>query len=134
MSMQDRPIPRPTALSKPFWDGTREGRLRLQKCRDCGAFRWSPQWLCIACHSENFDWTECSGRGTVYSYTIVERPPLPSFEPGYVLAVVELEEGPLMLTNIVDCPREAARIGLPVEVAFEKATEEITLYKFRPSR
>ena len=128
-----KPLPRPTALSKPFWDGTRQGKLMLQRCSRCGAFRWTPQHLCIACHAEEYEWHETSGRGTLYSFTRVERPPLAAFEPGYVVAVVELAEGPLMLTSLVDCDAATLRIGMPVEVAFEKASDEITLYKFKPA-
>ena len=128
------PLPQPTALSKPFWEGTRAGKLLLQRCSDCGAFRWTPQHLCIKCHSEACAWTEVSGRGKVYSHSTVERPPLAAFEPGYVVAVVELEEGPLMLTNLVDCKPDEIAVGMPVRVVFEKASDEITLYKFKPGK
>jgi len=127
-----KPIPRPSALSKPFWEGTRQGRLLLQRCGRCAAYRWTPQHLCIRCHAEEYEWTAVSGRGTVYSHSTVERPPLPAFQPGYVVAVVELEEGPLMLTNLVDCAPAEVAVGTPVEVVFEKASDEITLYKFKP--
>lgn len=128
------PLPHPTALSKPFWEGTRAGKLLLQRCKDCGAYRWTPQQLCIQCHSEAYEWTPVSGRGTVYSHTTVERPPLAAFAPGYVIAVVQLDEGPLMLTNLVDCPPDKVAVGLPVEVVFEKASDEITFYKFKPRK
>jgi uncharacterized OB-fold protein len=126
-----KPIPRPTALSKPFWEGTREGKLMLQRCLKCNAYRWTPQHLCIACHAEEYEWSQVSGRGKLYSYSTVERPPLPAFKPGYVVAVVRLDEGPLMLTNLIDCKPEDLAVDMPVEVAFEKANDEITLYKFR---
>jgi uncharacterized OB-fold protein len=128
---RSKPIPRPSALSRPFWEGARQGKLMLQQCGRCGAYRWTPQQLCIACHAEEYEWVQVSGRGTLYSFSTVERPPLPAFEPGYVVAVVELAEGPLMLTNLVGCEPAELRIGMPVEVAFEKASEEIYLYKFR---
>ena len=128
------PLPHPSALSKPFWEGTRNGKLMLQRCNDCGAFRWTPQHLCIQCDSEAYEWTQVSGRGTVYSHTRVERPPLAAFAPGYVIAVVQLDEGPLMLTNLVDCAPEEVTVGLPVDVVFEKASDEITLYKFKPRK
>ena len=127
------PLPAPSPLSQPFWDGTREGRLLLQRCNDCGAYRWTPQHLCRDCHSEEYAWVETSGRGTLYSWSVVHRPPLPAFAPGYVLAVVELDEGPLMLSNLVDCEPDAVAIGMPVEVVFERASDEITLYRFRPA-
>lgn len=127
------PIPAPTPLSQPFWDAARRKELALQQCSDCGAFRWTPQVLCRDCHSEQYAWTGVSGRGSLYSYTVVHRPPLPVFDAPYVVAVVELEEGPLMLTNLVDCPVEALRIDMPVEVAFRPLDEAITLYPFRPA-
>src|SRR5262245_45836805 len=126
------PTPIPSALSQPFWDAAKRGELALQKCRDCGQFRWTPQLLCRNCHSQHYDWVKTSGRGTLYSYTIVHRAPLPAFEAPYGLGVVELEEGPLMLTNIVDCPLEELRVGLKVEVAFTPLDADITLYPFRP--
>jgi uncharacterized OB-fold protein len=124
--------PKPTALSAPFWAAAREGRLELQKCLDCDAFRWTPQVLCTACRSERYAWTPVSGRGKVYSHSTVYRSPTAEFHPPYVVAVVALDEGPLMLTNIVGCAPEAVRIDLPVAVAFERLDEEITLYLFRP--
>lgn len=127
------PIPSPTPLSQPFWDATRRRELALQRCSDCGAFRWTPQVLCRECHSERYEWTAVSGRGSLYSYTMVHRPPLPVFDAPYVVAVVALEEGPLMLTNLVDCPPDALRIDMPVEVAFRPLDETITLYPFRPA-
>ena len=125
------PLPVPSPMSEPFWAGTRQHKLMLQKCLDCGAWRWTPQVLCRNCQSERCQWTETSGRGALYSYTIVHRPPLPAFKSPYVLAVVELAEGPLMLTNLVDCEEQSLKVGMPLEVAFERASEAITLYKFR---
>lgn len=128
------PVPRPTALSKPFWDATREDRLVLQRCGDCGAFRWTPQYLCTRCQAEGGDWTQVSGRGTLYSYTIVHRPPLPVFPAPYVVATVALEEGPLMLTNLVDCVPEDLVMDMPVEVVFQPLDAEIKAPRFRPAR
>mgnify|MGYP001012151578 CR=1 FL=1 len=127
------PLPRPTALSQPFWDAANEGRLILQRCGACGVYRWTPQILCTACLSEEFSWEEVSGRGTLYSYTIVHRAPLAAFETPYVLATVELEEGPLMLTQIVESAHERLAVDAPVEVAFTRANEAINLYTFRLS-
>src|SRR5262245_44305578 len=131
-----KPLPEPTALSRPFWEGTRAGQLLLQKCDACGAFRWTPQVLCRVCYAPEYTWTETGGRGTVYSFTIVHQPQTPAFreELPILIAIVELAEGPLMLTNLVGCAPEDVVVGMPVEVAFERATEEITLYKFRPAR
>lgn len=127
------PFPVPSNLSEPFWTNMREGRFTLQKCDACGAFRWTPQWLCTKCHSLDFAWTEVSGRGTVYSFSVVHRPPLPGFKAPYVVATIELDEGPFMLSNVIGCDPKDVKIGMKVRVAFDKASEEITLYKFRPA-
>src|SRR4051812_25393188 len=95
-----RPLPRPSALSAPFWAGARQHKLLLQRCGNCNAYRWTPQVLCPECFSEKYEWTEVSGLATVQSFTIVHRPPSPGFDAPYALATVELKEGPLMLTNI----------------------------------
>jgi uncharacterized OB-fold protein len=130
----DKPLPHVTPLARPFWDGTRLHELRLQRCRACGAFRFPPQVLCRACLAEESDWIATSGRGHVYSFVVQHRPATPAFTADlpYVVAVVELEEGPLMLTNIIGCPPGDVRVGLAVEVAFLDATDEVTLYPFRP--
>ena len=131
--MSEIPAPVPTELSRPFWDAAREGRLVLQKCANCGAFRWTPQILCTVCLSEDSHWTEVSGRGSLYSYTVVHRPPLPAFKAPYVVAVVRLEEGPLMLTNIVGADPADLAMEMPVEVVFQPINDEITAYRFRPA-
>ena len=130
----DKPLPHITALARPFWEGTREHELRLQRCRACGSFQFPPQVLCRSCLTEEQDWTPTSGRATVYSFVVQHRPATPAFvdDVPYVVAVVELDEGPLMLTNIVGCVPDAVKVGMPVEVTFVDATDEITLYPFRP--
>jgi len=125
------PMPQPTPLSAPFWAGTRAGELRLQCCDDCGAWRWTPQILCRVCHSPNFAWRATCGHGRLYSFTIVHRPPTPAFSAPYVVAVVELDEGPLMLTNLIDVSPEAIKIDMPVKVAFRSQPgDAVTLYPF----
>lgn len=127
------PLPQPTPLSRPFWEAANEGQLVLQRCNDCAAYRWTPQILCPHCLGENYTWTKASGKGTIHSYTIIHRPPLKAFTPPYAIATVELEEGPLMLTHIVDFAPEATRVGLPVQVRFTRASEDINLYTFAPA-
>ena len=128
------PLPRPTRLSRPHWDGCRGGVLRVQRCRDCGHFVFIPQPLCTRCHADALAWVESTGRGTVYSYTVVHRAPRPTFEVPYVVAIVELEEGWHMLTNLVDIAPGAVSVGTRVEVAFRAMSDEITLPYFRPRR
>jgi uncharacterized OB-fold protein len=127
-----RPLPRPTRLSRPHWEGCREGVLRVQRCTACGIHVFIPQPVCTRCQGPDLEWVESSGRGTVYSHTTVHRAPRPEFESPYVVAIVEMEEGWHMLTNVVDCAPEEVSVGMPVEVAFRAVTDEITLPFFRP--
>jgi len=128
------PLPRPTALSRPHWDGCREGVLRVQRCAACGSYEFIPQAVCTRCQAGKLEWVESSGRGSVYSHTTVYRPPRPEFDAPYVVAIVELEEGWHMLTNLVDCTPEEVATGLPVEVDFRAVSDEITLPCFRLRR
>ena len=133
--MPRRPLPEATPETKEFWEGTKRGELRIQRCRACGKAYFYPRPLCPHCSSRDVEWFTASGRGTLYSYVINHRPAR-GFEDmaPYVIAVVQLEEGPRMHTNIVECANEDLRIGMPVEVVFEKVDDEITLPKFRPRR
>ena len=129
-----RPRPIATDFTEPFWEGTRAGELRVQRCNDCQRFRWTPNYACPACWSEAFDWVAVSGRGTLYSYTVIHRPVDPSrFPAPYVLAVVALEEGVHMLTNLVDVDHDRLRVGMSVEVRFEKIDDEFSVYPFAPA-
>jgi uncharacterized OB-fold protein len=127
------PLPRPTELSRPHWDGCREGRLRYQRCRDCGTAVFIPQPVCTGCFGDRLAWVASSGRGTVYSYTIVHRPQRPAFAVPYIVVIAELEEGWYMLSNLVDCDPGEVAVGMAIEVAFRKMSDEITLPYFRPS-
>lgn len=104
----------------------------MQRCRDCGHYVFIPRFACTQCLSEKLDWVASSGRGEIYSYTIVHRPQRPEFEVPYAVAIVALEEGWHMLSNIVECPIEDIAVGMPVEVTFRKMSEAITLPYFRP--
>lgn len=127
------PLPRPTALSRPHWEACRDGRLLVQRCADCGAYVFVPQPLCTRCTGARLEWVESAGRGSLYSYTVVHRPQRPEFAVPYVVAIVELDEGFFLLTNLVDCLPERIEIGMRVEVAFRKMSDEITLPLFRPA-
>jgi len=132
--MPDKPVPPVQPWSEPFWAGAREKRLMLQKCASCNKYIFYPRLGCPFCFSERLDWTEASGHGTVYSYTVVKNNPPSSFagDVPFVIAIVELEEGVRMMTNIVDCDPEAVCCDMPVEVTFEPLTDKITLPKFKP--
>ena len=130
-----RPLPEPTPETQHFWRGTREGELRLQRCRDCAVPYFPPRPSCPRCSSRSVEVFAASGRARLYSYVISHRP-APGFEPPYAVAVVELEEGPRMMTNLVDTPQtpEALVLDMPLEVVFERVSEEISLPLFRPVR
>ena len=129
-----KPLPRIDEESKGFWEACQRHELYLQRCGECGAFRYYPRALCPSCLSDRTEWVPSSGKGTIYTFTVVYQNLAAGFrdELPYVLAYVELEEGVRMLTNIVGCPPEAVRIGMPVEVVFEDVTPAVTLPKFKP--
>ena len=126
------PLPAPTAVSTPHWEGCRRGELMVQRCRACDGYVFIPQPVCTHCLSDDLEWVRSSGRGVVYSYTIVHRPQQPAFTTPYVCAIVEVEEGWHMLTNLVDVEPGDVRVGLPVEVVFHAFDDRITLPYFRP--
>jgi uncharacterized OB-fold protein len=128
------PLPRPTALSKPHWDGCREGVLRVQRCRGCGTHVFVPQPVCTHCLGEELEWVESSGRGTLYSYTVVHRPQQPSFDVPYVPIIVFMDEGWHMLSNLLEVEIDEIEIGMALEVFFEPMSAEISLPYFRPAR
>ena len=120
--------------TQEFWDATAEGRFLLKRCDDCGHVIWYPRFLCPDCHSTNTSWFEASGKGTVYSYTVPRRGGGPWREAApFIVAYVELEEGPRILTNLVDVEPEDVAMGGPVEVVWHDTGEGRALYRFRPS-
>ena len=131
-----KPLPRPDEESKWFWEACRRHELFAERCRSCGMLRFYPRALCPGCLSSDTIYERLSGRGRVHTFTVTWQNQAPGFreELPYVMAYVELNEGPRILTNIVGCPPEEIRIGMPVEVEFEDATPEIGLPRFRPVR
>ncbi len=129
-----KPVPVVQPWARPFWDAAREHKLVLQHCEACDKAIHYPRMVCPHCSSNRLGWRQASGRGTIYSYTIVLNNAPSAFlaDMPYVVAVIELDEGVRMLSNIVDGDPNALRCGLPVEVVFEKLNEEFTLPKFRP--
>ena len=129
-----KPIPRATPISAPFWEAVKQHRLVVQKCGNCSNVQHYPRPFCVRCADDDLDWTECSGRGTVYAFTIVRQAANPAFaeDVPYVLAVVELAEGPHLSTNIVGCAPEDVHVGMPVVATYEDVTADVTLIKFRP--
>jgi len=137
MNVQAKPKPVPVISSwaKPFWDAAKEGKLLYQRCKDCNTNVFYPRIACTNCFSDNLEWVESSGKGTVYTYTVVESNPPSAFiqDLPFVIAIIKLEEeGVQMLSNIVDCDPHEVECDMPVEVVFEKLNDEITLPKFKP--
>jgi len=129
-----KPLPKPSAVSQPFWDGTKAHELRLQRCKDCGERVFYPRSMCPFCLSEHLEWITASGRAKVHSYTVVRRAMNPAFREDvpYVLAIVELDEGPKMTTNVVGCSPEEVRVDMPVLATYDDVTPDVTLLKFEP--
>ena len=135
MSTASKPLPQPTPQSQPFWDACAKRELQLQRCDDCRAWRFPPADRCPECLSARSQWTRTSGRGRVYSFVVFHRAYHPAFadELPYAVALVELEEGPRLLANIVDCPIDCVRCEMPVEVVFDDVAPATTLYRFKRS-
>lgn len=129
-----KPLPQPSAITEYFWQGTKRQELLIQRCKDCQQYIFYPRSHCPQCFSKALEWVKSSGRGKVYSFTIVRRAALPSFaqDVPYVFAIIELDEGVRLTSNIVGCKPEEVRIGMPVTAVFEEVTPEVTLVKFKP--
>ena len=132
--MTERPLPAITPETRHFWEGTRAGELRLQKCAACDGVYFPPRPFCPRCASRDVAVFRASGRATLYSYVIHHRA-APGFVPPYSIAVVQLEEGPRMMTNVVDTPQtpEALQLDMPLQVVFQRVNDDITLPLFRPA-
>jgi len=134
--MSDLPAkaPHPNVETQRFWDATAEGRIELAKCNQCGFIPWYPRLMCPDCQSTDMSWVTMSGNGTVYSFSVTRagggrawREHLP-----FVLAYVELDEGPIMMTNIVDCDPDTVEVGMPVTAVFDDTGEGSSLIRFKP--
>lgn len=128
-------LPRPSAQSRPFWDGCREGQLLLQRCTACGMHQFYPRLMCVHCDAADPEWVPASGLGRIRSFTVVRRAVSAAYAPEapYVVALIALDEGPVLMSNVVDCDIESLAVGDRVQVLFEAWTEEITVPKFRPA-
>ena len=130
----DFPRPAPGPDEAPFWAWCRRHELRIQRCSDCGAFRHPPRPWCPECRSSGFSWEPVRGTGTVVSYTICHPPVLPAFadRAPYNAIVVQLDEGPFMVSNLLDVANDDIETGTLVEVTFVDLDDELTLPQFRP--
>ncbi len=125
-------MPVPTPETEAYWQACNEGRLLVQRCAACGNHQFYPRLLCSACGSRDVDWQEASGSGRVKSFTIIRRPVTEAYadDVPYVVALIELAEGPTMMSNVVGCDVEDVAIGMQVSVQFEQRTEEIAVPVF----
>lgn len=123
-----------SSLAGPFWRAAREGRLVFQRCASCGYLRWPPAPLCPECLEPGGDWTEVDGRGSIWSFCVYEHVYHQAFrdEAPYNVALVELDAGPRLITNIVGISNEQIRVGLRVVPLFDAVSAEVTLVRFRP--
>ncbi|MEW2355768.1 OB-fold domain-containing protein [Spirillospora sp. NPDC029432] len=112
------PLPQPTPVSRPFWDGCAAGELRYQRCGGCGRAVFDPAWDCRHCGSGALEWQVSGGRGEVYSHTVVWRPQAPEFSAPYAVVIVTFDEGFQLLTNLVGATVDDVRVGLRVRTAF----------------
>jgi uncharacterized OB-fold protein len=128
-------IPAMTALTAPYWAAAREGRLVVQECQDCRALRHPPLPRCPGCHGSRLGWRQVTGEGTVYTYTVVRHPTHFAFADKipYVLAIVELAEGPRLVTALVGTGPAEVRAGLPVHAVFREVAPGVTLPYFEPA-
>jgi hypothetical protein len=129
-----KPIPVPDEASKPFFEGAREHRLMIQQCGSCGTAHWPVQSRCSACWSTDIAWVQASGKGTLYTFSLMHQIIHPGFASAvpYNVVEVDLEEGPRVTSTIVGCSNADLRIGMPLEVTFEDLTDEVSLPKFQP--
>ena len=128
---QTGPVPHASSqLSRPFWQGCQSGELRYQRCAACGLANFPPTENCRQCLSAELAWKQSSGRGEIYTWTVVHRPVTAEFEPPYAPAIVTLDEGYQMLTNVVGVPPDDLAIGMRVHVQFHAVGGEVTLPYF----
>ena len=135
MAEYKRPLPEPTPETQHFWDGCQAGELKLQKCDACAKSYFPPRAFCPSCGSRDVSVYTASGKAKLYSYVINHRPRPDMGDQPHSIAVVELAEGPRMMTNIVDCPQtpDALLLDMDLDVTFEKVSDSISLPKFKPA-
>jgi uncharacterized OB-fold protein len=129
----NKPLPVLNEDTRSFWNGCKEHQLRFQKCKDCGHIRWPVSLICPECYSQNTEWIVAGGKGKIYTFVVYHMAYHQGFENDlpYVVAIVELEEGPHILTNIVGCSPDEVKCDMRVELTWEDITEELSLPKFK---
>ncbi len=130
------PLPVPGVVSQPYWDGLKRHELLMLRCRAGGHLFHYPREFCPVCYSAELEWQAVSGRGRVHSFTVVHRAANPVFQQEkapYVFALIRLDEGPILTSNVEGIEPDAVTIDMPVEVYFDDVAAEVTLPKFRPA-
>lgn len=129
-----KPLPLITKLSKVFYEGCRENKLLYQQCRDCGEVIFFPKLTCSNCMGRNIEWKESKGKGKIYTFTVCHAGVPVQFtgDVPFALAIIVMNEGFRLLSNIVECDFEKLYCEMPVEVVFDQVTPEITLPRFKP--
>ena len=130
-----RNLPVPTVETAEYWAGCQRHELLIQRCSDCAAFQFYPRILCTSCSGRSLQWVRASGRGTITSFTIVRKAVSAAYaaEVPYVVALIRLEEGPTLMSNVVGCGIETVTMDMPVEVVFDDWPGGVTVPKFRPA-
>lgn len=123
---------KPSELTRPFWDAVRDGRLTVQRCSACEKTFFRPEVACPHCFSTEWRWVDSSGFGTLYSFSIVHRAPSPAFTAPFIFAAIDMEEGWTMFSNVIGLEPDEARIGMKLQVSFERPSAELSLPLFRP--
>jgi uncharacterized OB-fold protein len=133
-SVSQRALPLLDNISRIYWEATARGELLIQRCPACGGYQFYPRALCMACGADP-EWVQASGRGTLHTYTIIEQnrtPPFGDLSP-YVVGIVELEEGPRMMTNVIGCDPSEVTVGMPLRVELIEAAPDVALPFWRPA-
>ena len=127
-------LPLPTPASQPYWEACRKNQLLIQHCPACGHYQFYPRAFCTECMRSEPEWVQASGQGKVETWTIVRRPVSEAYaaDTPYVIALVRLDEGPVMMSHVTDCDPELVRSGMPVEVVFKAWSDEVTMPTFKP--
>ncbi|MEQ8859619.1 MAG: OB-fold domain-containing protein [Pseudomonadales bacterium] len=131
----EKPLPLPTPVTRPFWDGLRERRISIQRCADCGSWVFYPRSRCHRCLSDRLAWHDVSGAATLYTFTIARQPTSPHFvdDVPQRLAVVELDEGVRMTSTLVNVADDDIRIGMRLKPVFDAVSDSVTMLRFEPA-
>src|SRR4051812_29013581 len=129
-------VPKADALTEPYWEGARGRKLLFQRCRRCHHTWHPPTPICPNCRAKDYEWAASKGRGLVYSFTVVEHAAHVAVadRTPYLVALVTLEEGPRVVSNILNCPMEQVTVGMPVTVTFQEIMPDVVLPQFEPLR